>query len=229
MKTTNANSDFQDFSKCDYNLHWSWSNFFRHIAVCNSMLDLPLAANVLEIGAADSPIESMLQNNFGRCLVFTKTDINPKYKDTHQIFNVEKEGLKRYTDKFFNCVILTEVLEHFDPVYAPFVLKEIHRSLKTGGKLLLTTPTPQKPKEQLVWLKDHEFEYSWDELTELVCSNKFLIKKVMPWSLHKKDYEESCKKPLSNCLPSGLNRAIHSLTANCFNSRQIFLELVKEN
>jgi 2-polyprenyl-3-methyl-5-hydroxy-6-metoxy-1,4-benzoquinol methylase len=131
------------------------------------MLDLPENSLVLEIGAADSPIENMLKVNFNKHMIFIKTDVNDKYQGTHDIFDIEKEGLTRSAAEVFHCVILTEVLEHFDPANAPFVLKEIHRTLKTGGKLLLTTPTPQKPKEQLVWLKDHEFEYSINELTEL--------------------------------------------------------------
>lgn len=229
MKITNANSDFQDFSKCDYSLHWSWSNFFRHIAVCNSMLDLPLAANVLEIGAADSPIENMLRDNFNRALVFTKTDLNEKYKDQMTIFDIEKEGLQRYLNESFDCIILTEVLEHFDPSNAPFILNEIHRCLKPSGKLLLTTPTPQKPKEQLVWPLDHDFEYSIDELCNLVKQAKFKINKLVPWSMHKKDYDEIFSESVNSCFPRGFIRAVCSTSAPINKSRQVFLELIKEN
>jgi len=140
LKTTNANFNFQDFSKCDYTLHWSWSNFFRNIAVCNSINQLQAGSKILEIGAANSPIEEMMRTNFKRFLQFTKTDINGMYKDTHDIFDIEKEGLIRYKDESFDCVILTEVLEHFEPKNASFVLNEIHSVLGPDGILLLTTP-----------------------------------------------------------------------------------------
>ncbi len=44
-----------------------------------------------------------------------------------------------YQDNFFDIVILSEVIEHFN--YSPLVpLKEIYRILKPGGLLFLTTP-----------------------------------------------------------------------------------------
>lgn len=227
MKTTNANSDFQDFSKCDYSRHWSWSNFFRHIAVCNSMLNLPDLAMVLEVGAADSPIEDMIKVNFNKNFLFFKTDANEKYADKMIISDVEKDGLSMFGIDSLDCVILTEVIEHFDPANAPFVLKEIYRVLRKNGKLLLTTPTPQKPEELLVWPSDHKFEYSWIELFRLLFDGGFRLNKIMPWSQHLSNYKTS-KKIISNCLPESLNRAISSLSADIDNSRQIFLELRKE-
>jgi len=89
--------------------------------------------------------------------------------------------------------------------------------------LIVTTPTPQKPDEELVWPSDHEFEYSLDELISLVHNEHFYIKKMMPWSVHKDD----CKKAIYDCLPTGLNRALYSLDAPLGKSRQIFIELKK--
>ena len=52
--------------------------------------------------------------------------------------DIEREPLP-YTDHSFSCAVLAETYEHlrWDPF---FVLSEIHRVLKPGGVMLLTTP-----------------------------------------------------------------------------------------
>lgn len=52
--------------------------------------------------------------------------------------NIERDSLP-FDDESFDIVLLCEVLEHFtnDPLRA---LRQLHRVLKTGGRLILTTP-----------------------------------------------------------------------------------------
>ncbi|HXB91675.1 MAG TPA: methyltransferase domain-containing protein [Puia sp.] len=46
-------------------------------------------------------------------------------------------------DNFFDAVVAGEVIEHIHPNDADAVLKEINRTLRPGGKILLTTPNPR--------------------------------------------------------------------------------------
>jgi 2-polyprenyl-3-methyl-5-hydroxy-6-metoxy-1,4-benzoquinol methylase len=54
--------------------------------------------------------------------------------------NIESEETIRALGRTFDCVLMSEVLEHLrDPESA---LRNVRRALKPGGSLLLTTPTP---------------------------------------------------------------------------------------
>jgi len=41
---------------------------------------------------------------------------------------------------FFDFIVFSEIMEHLIPADLPFVIREIRRVLKKGGKLLVTTP-----------------------------------------------------------------------------------------
>jgi SAM-dependent methyltransferase len=67
---------------------------------------------------------------------------NPTYQERYEFsyehFNVERETFP-YPEQTFNVVLFCEILEHLliDPSAA---LSEIHRVLRPGGYLLVTTP-----------------------------------------------------------------------------------------
>jgi len=74
--------------------------------------------------------------------VVAKASIKKNYDRYHIPFNpyrVSKEEKIPYPDGFFSAILLIEVLEHLtvNPIY---LLSEIKRVLKPGGKILLTTP-----------------------------------------------------------------------------------------
>ena len=65
MNCKNANREmgFDKFSECDYNLHWSFSNFNRILMVAGQIAQLPVDSRVLELGAGSSDLENLVKKN----------------------------------------------------------------------------------------------------------------------------------------------------------------------
>jgi len=101
---------------------------------------LSIGSRLLDIGCGRGTLRLFLEKDWE----FFGIDISPK---------AIEEAQKRYqharcadlnwqkipcSDRFFDIVVLLDVIEHvFDPV---FLLREIHRALKAGAELVLTTP-----------------------------------------------------------------------------------------
>ena len=68
-----------------------------------------------------------------------------------------------FESKYFDIVLLTDVIEHLEK--SDQCLSEINRVLKTGGKLILTTP---KWRPDRKWDHRHVKEYKQEELKELL-------------------------------------------------------------
>ena len=68
MNCKNANQElgFDKFSECNYNLHWSFSNFNRILMVAGQIAQLPKDAKVLELGAGSSDLRNIVEENFKR-------------------------------------------------------------------------------------------------------------------------------------------------------------------
>lgn len=56
--------------------------------------------------------------------------------------DIEASDFLPFNDGFFDVITMLAVIEHFDPVKVPTLLKEIHRVLKWGGMVIVTTPMP---------------------------------------------------------------------------------------
>jgi SAM-dependent methyltransferase len=115
--------------------------------------DLPSGARVLELGANPYFLTRLLRarglsvtaaNWFGERSGFGRQgqqDVMESGQPTTYVFdhfNIESEPFP-YADGDFDLVLFCEILEHLpsDPIHT---LAEIHRVLKPGGVLLLTTP-----------------------------------------------------------------------------------------
>jgi ubiquinone/menaquinone biosynthesis C-methylase UbiE len=92
----------------------------------------------------------------------------------------------------FDIVVSFQVIEHIDDDYA--FVAEIHRVLKPGGRLVLTTPnkaTRLKPGQK-PFNRFHKREYFANELTD-VCKTKFANVKVFGVSatdeIHKIEFD----------------------------------------
>jgi SAM-dependent methyltransferase len=74
--------------------------------------------------------------------IYSQEIANQRYGEDHQfkyqIFNIERDQFP-HPDETFDVVLFCEILEHLttDPLSA---IKQIHRVLKPGGRLILTTP-----------------------------------------------------------------------------------------
>jgi len=91
-----------------------------------------------------------------------------------------------FDDNSIDCVVATEIIEHLENPW--FFVREIHRVLKPGGKLILSTPNVWNIISRLLFLKNGMLEcfgrnfshHLWapnKELFELALKNFRLIKK----------------------------------------------------
>ena len=82
-KNANREKGFDKFSECNYNLHWSFSNFNRMLMAAGQIAQLPLNSKVLELGAGSSDLENLVKKNFGRKDIdFIKIDGDKQYEST---------------------------------------------------------------------------------------------------------------------------------------------------
>ncbi|OGF61967.1 MAG: hypothetical protein A2Y62_20820 [Candidatus Fischerbacteria bacterium RBG_13_37_8] len=107
-------------------------------------------------------------------------------------FNVEVDQFP-YENDFFDSILFCEILEHL--ILNPdFAFSEIHRVLKPGGYLILTTPNVTRIYNVVFLLKNiniyddyspngiygrHNREYTLQEVIDLLNSHHFSIIKTM--------------------------------------------------
>jgi SAM-dependent methyltransferase len=141
-----------------------------------------------------------LANYFGshfQGLEHEQTITSEKYGESHRFvfrhFNTETENFP-YPDGYFDFVLYCEIIEHLtqNPARA---LVEIHRILKPGGQVLITTPNVLRLQNVVALLRQentydpysgygpygrHNREYTSQELVELVQGCGFdLVQLVM--------------------------------------------------
>ncbi len=126
---------------------------------------------------------------------------NTKYQEHHRfpyrVFNIEQDVFP-YADASFDVVLFCEIIEHLvsDPV---FVLEQIHRVLKPGGSLVLTTPNVGRwenvcrmaageniydPYSRYGIYGRHNREYTTKELQELLTSVGFKLDQLCTRDVH---------------------------------------------
>lgn len=248
MNCKNANKElgFDVFSECDYNLHWSFSNFNRMLMVAGQIAQLPFAARVLELGAGTSDLEHIVRNNFKRDdLFFYKVDGDAIYEDNTQektIVKVEDitseiffERMCKHIEVFggFDAVVFMEVIEHIEKEKAEVMLEKISKLTKYEGLLLFTTPTPPFDKfyEERVWPLDHAYEFSQSDIEKLI-NKKYKINKQIGWSLEEREYTQLLETnndimkvftKLRGAMPESFIKAIIACLAPVEYNRQILM------
>ncbi len=122
---------------------------------------LPTGTTVLDYGAGDRPYEEMLRTRFD-CYVAAD------YPATNRFHNARPDvffdsGSLGFKDGSFDCVLLTEVLEHiYDPRAA---LTELSRTVKSGGHVLGTVPFA---------VGEHEAPHDYNRYTSFALERMFL-------------------------------------------------------
>ncbi|MBF0387020.1 MAG: methyltransferase domain-containing protein [Candidatus Omnitrophica bacterium] len=93
-----------------------------------------------------------------------------------------------YDDQTFDCVILMEVIEH---VYNPgFVIGEISRILKPGGRLVLSTPNILNISSRLRFLFEGSFDFFREPTLDYAKCFPVAIQNmhVIPWRYQDLEY-----------------------------------------
>lgn len=240
MNCKNANQElgFDKFSECNYNLHWSFSNFNRMLMAAGQIAQLPLNSKVLELGAGSSDLETLVKKNFGRKDIgFIKLDGDKQYESILSIAVVDimSETCEAICGTFgpFEAVVFMEVVEHLEKKDVPLIFKKISDWLKPEGILLFTTPTPpyEGKYESEVWPTDHKFECTLSEIYGIINKEFKIIKKI-GWSLEEREYNEllesdanlsmMCSK-LRGAFPESYVRAIIACLSPVQANRQILM------
>lgn len=239
MNTTNANQTlgFDKFSESDYNLHWSFSNFNRMLMAAGQIAQLPSGSKVLELGAGTSDLENLVKRNFKRDdIKFVKIDGDTQYESDESIsvFDITSEECAEFckANGPYECVVFMEVIEHLSREGGEYVIELIDDLLIPEGLMLLTTPTPPRDGqyEDRVWPLDHEKEYCYYEITDLI-NKRFKITKEIGWSLEEREYNNvleydeilgSVYFKLRGAFPESFIRAIIACIASISENRQVF-------
>ena len=121
---------------------------------------------VLDIGAGELPYKEY----FNKCRYYTQ-DIFNYNNAIDYVSDAKKIPVK---DNSFDYVICTQVLEHINEPH--LVIKEMHRLLKKGGKVYLTTHGN---------FEEHSIPYDFFRYTRyglafLATSNNFKVKSITP-------------------------------------------------
>ena len=139
-------------------------------------------ARILELGAAPFFMTALIQKylghevttasyygDYGEVITEPKGHVemnNPRYGEhytfKYRVFNVERDPYP-YPDGEFDAVLCCELFEHLaiDPSH---LLREVHRTLKDGGLLFLTTPNVIRLEHiiQLARGRNIFHPYSWN-------------------------------------------------------------------
>lgn len=118
-----------------------FESIFRKLRLCKVLPQIPNGSTVCDVGCGSGGFllksvqdriirgygfDNLVENRESGNLIFTK-------------LNLDREPLP-LDDSSVDLATALAVLEHFENPL--FILQEIHRILKPGGILLLTTPTP---------------------------------------------------------------------------------------
>lgn len=241
-KNANREKGFDKFSECNYNLHWSFSNFNRILMAAGQIAQLPMDSKVLELGAGSSDLENIVKKNFGRKdIEFYKLDGDIQYESNESITVVditsEECDSLCYTLGPFNAVVFMEVVEHLKKDIVPVLFERIANWLVPEGTLLFTTPTPpfEGEFEDRVWPDDHDAEFTFWEIYGII-NKYFKINKEIGWSLEEREYNTLLEtdpqlsmmaSKLRGAFPESYVRAIIACLSPVKANRQVFFACKK--
>jgi len=119
--------------------------------------------SVLEIGAFDRGLEERIKRRYPRVL-YRSLDTDPTYPHDYSSFEEVKEP--------FDMVLLFEVIEHLSLEEGRDMIRNIHRALVPGGRVIMTTPNVYTPGQ---YWKDvsHRVPYHYKELGALLLAQPF--------------------------------------------------------
>jgi len=159
----------------------------RHL--CALLRPLP-GERILEVGCGGG---ALLASCIQRGAVALGLDINPQAlalgrRGLPQTVVIAASGLQcPFGDGSFDAVVSQHVLEHFDDADA--LLKEWHRVLRPGGRVVAATPNRHYPDPDLYGDPDHSHIYSRADLREALRRNGFVVERcytLVPYLGHRR-------------------------------------------
>lgn len=127
-----------------------------------------ISGNVLEIGTGSGYGVSLIAPNANEFWTIDKNPVEIDY-DKHpntRFICMEVPPLAGLPSAYFDYVVCFQVIEHICD--DAFFMSEIHRVLKPGGKLILSTPNILKSLTRNPW---HIREYTIDQMTNLISAH----------------------------------------------------------
>jgi len=158
MTSAEAREFLTGFDHCSHPLAMEYLNVAldRLLVTMDLMPRMATGARVLELGATPYFMTALLLHHFpyqlelanepdrlkqdGGRVRLTNRRLGLDYQFEYQAFNIETDRFP-YEEGSFDAVLYCEMIEHLmhDPTHS---LYEIHRVLKPGGYLVLSTPNP---------------------------------------------------------------------------------------
>ena len=162
---------------------------------------------VLDVGCgweakALRALAPLIAKGYGMDLKVEKEDVPQNIS----LFDQRFEKQWPLQDSSCDKAIMLAVLEHIDPDQVPVVLTNIHRHLKSDGRLILTVPTPasQPLLEFLAYklkiinedeIRDHKVYYDNELLEKVLSENGFKIIKYKRFQLGMNSFCVAEKQP----------------------------------
>ena len=122
--------------------------------------------SVLEIGAYNRELGGRIKKYYP-LILYKSLDIDSFYQHDYTSLEEVKEE--------FDMVLLFEVIEHLDLDGGKEMVKNIHRVLKPGGRMILTTPNVYKPGGGDI---THLTLYHYEDLGGVLLSQQFELVEI---------------------------------------------------
>jgi SAM-dependent methyltransferase len=101
------------------------------------------SGTILDIGCGTYPY-FLAHTSFTRKFAIDQITLPPTATETLQIesysLDLNHEPKLPFAAGYFNVITLLAVIEHLNPTNMAYLFKETHRTLKPGGRVILTTP-----------------------------------------------------------------------------------------
>lgn len=216
-------------------LFWGLDHYSYISVVIENLLKQPFVS-LIDIGCGEGRIITEIRKTKSNAKL-TGVDVSKKalkfaraFADQDD-FHVHDITALPFGDNLYEVAISCEVIEHIKPEHIPAYVKNIHSTLASGGRLLLTTPTTN------IKVGQKHYQHFTKELLVSYLNNHFEISETI--YLNKKNYFESfLRKILANRLyisnSHTLNKIVYSLYKRfCLygdekNSSRIFIIATKK-
>ena len=142
---------------------------------------LPVHGKILDYGTGKGFLLQYILKKYSSVELYSCDFTGSIATQTGEKFNSQKQfrgclhitGLPSvYENNFFDLVFLVETIEHLTDEYLHSTLKEIHRILKPGGIIVITTPNNESIQNNYVHCADcgatfHPMQHirSWNEVS----------------------------------------------------------------